>query len=48
MKSNSPLCPVVWINVLRSMERRLECFNIAEVDISTDLLILDSLSQMTS
>lgn len=45
MKSKCPLCPIVWINVLWSMEQRLECFNVAEVDILTDLLILDSLSE---
>lgn len=46
MKSKCPLCPIVWINVLWSMEQRLECFNVAEVDILTDLLILDSLSEL--
>lgn len=42
MKSKCPLCPIVWINVLWSREQRRECFNVAEVDILTDLLILDS------
>lgn len=44
MKSECPLCPIVWIYVLGSMEQRLEQFNVAEVDILTDLLILDRLS----
>lgn len=44
MKSKGPLCPIVWIYVLRSMEPWLEWFNVAEVDILTDLLILGRLS----
>ncbi len=44
MKSKFPLCPIVWIYALGSMEQRLEWFNVAEVDILTDLLILHRLS----
>ncbi len=44
MKSKCPLCPIVWIYVLGSMEQQLEWFNVAEVDILTDLLILHRLS----
>lgn len=45
MKTKCPPCPIVWINVSWSMEQRPECFNVAEVDILTDLLILGSQSE---
>lgn len=44
MKSKCPQCPIAWIYVAGSMEQWREWFNVAEVDILTDLLILDGLS----
>lgn len=45
MKSKCPLCPIVWIYVLWSMEQQIEWFNVAGVDILTDSLIMDRLSE---
>lgn len=39
------MCPIVWIYAPESMEEWLEWFNVAEVDLLTDLLIVDGLSQ---